>query len=106
MAPGPGSKRVAMSGARRRSTIRPRIGQGRGVRWQDAVVVSRRVRIDIGAQHTVRENEKRAPKVLTRENQDQDSREVTALSASGVNVVTHVETRSRPHYRERKKMWT
>ena len=90
-----------MSGARRRSTIHPRIGQGRGVRWQDAGVVSRRVRIDIGAQHTVRENEKRKPKVLMRENQDR--REVTAISASGVNVVMHVETRSSPHYRERKK---
>src|SRR5947209_1155081 len=54
-----------MTAARRRSTILPRIVQGRGVRWQGAGVVSRRVRIDTGAQLTRRDNEKREPKVLT-----------------------------------------
>src|SRR2546421_699522 len=52
-----------MTGARKRSTILPRIVQGRGVRWQGVGVVSRRVHIDTGAQHTWRDNEKREPKV-------------------------------------------
>ena len=46
---------IVFTAARRRSTILPRIVQGRGVRWQVAGVVSRRVRIDIGAQHTWRD---------------------------------------------------
>src|SRR3989442_15383309 len=52
-----------MTGARKRSKILPRIVQGRGVRWQGAGVVSRRVPIDTGAQHTERDNKKREPKV-------------------------------------------
>src|SRR6266566_1138783 len=52
-----------MTGARKRSMILPRIVQGRAVRWPGAGVVSRRVPIDIGAQHTERDSEKREPKV-------------------------------------------
>ena len=46
-----------MTGVRKRSTIHLRIVQGRGVRWQGAGVVSRRVPIDTGAQHTEGDNE-------------------------------------------------
>src|SRR5436305_2748313 len=58
-APGSSSKPVAMTGARRRSTIPPRIVQGRGVRWQGAGVVLRRVPIDTGARRTRRGDEER-----------------------------------------------
>jgi hypothetical protein len=64
---------------------RPRIGQGLGVRWPAAGVVTRRVRIGIGAQHIWRENEKRAPEVLMQEKQDR--RAVTAQAAGAVHIV-------------------